>query len=348
MASRYMDLERRTLIVQFIAVEPLAFYATSDGTDLVQDILRSKLARPDKDIIGQEGSLSVSDTGEFLAFEPTDTKNRTLHLPVEHLAYCGALRRMRRDPSDDRNPDQIIQRDFENVDLANRYAHRIIGPPIFVAVFHGFDNALCYTFITQSTDDACLLVLKLMRAFNHCEQQHMEKQGQVDDNLAKVSICNSGLPSSTVITQSAALPQRQQTIVVKDNRAISSPTCVQLPNAGTTVCVQKSCEDDLVQRLLSHPNLQVVNRPYTPPRIITRHINTLPPPPKIYYSDPPATTIVHTADNGCCPCSSYGSFLPRDSVVCNTSCCTQCSLQFPSQTVCVIDDPLSSPFCYSV
>src|SRR5690348_2867317 len=132
MASHLMDLERKTLLVQFIAVAPLTFYATSDGTDLVQDILRNQLARPEKDIFGQEGSLSIDDQGQFLTFEPSDTNNRTLHLPIEHLAYSGALRRMRHDPSDQRNPDQIARRDFENVDLANRYAHRIIGPPIFV------------------------------------------------------------------------------------------------------------------------------------------------------------------------------------------------------------------------
>ncbi len=179
-----MELERKTILVQFIAVQPLTFYATSDGTDLVQDILKTQLARPDADIFGQEGSLSIDDHAEFLTFEPTDTKNRTLHLPIEHLAYCGALRRMRRDTSDQRNPDQIQRRDFENVDLANRYAHLIVGPPIFVAVFHGFDNALCYTFVTQNADDACLLVMKLMRAFRQYEQQQLEQQGQINQGCS--------------------------------------------------------------------------------------------------------------------------------------------------------------------
>ncbi|UJR13391.1 hypothetical protein I4U23_000407 [Adineta vaga] len=355
MTSRYMDLERRTLLVQFIAVEPLTFYATSDGTDLVQDILRAKLARSDADILGQEGSLSISDNGEFLTFEPTDTKNRTLHLPVEHLAYCGALRRLRRDPSDKRNPDQILQRDFENVDLANRYAQHIIGPPIFVSVFHGFDNALCYTFITQSSDDACLLVLKLMRAFNHYEQQQMERQGQINEGHSQSPICNGGSPSSTIIKQETVLPQHKQKMFVNDNQVLSSPTCIQMPNTGTTVCVQNSCEDELVQRLLSNPNLQVVNQPYTSSPMISHHINNLPlisipptPQPTVYYSNPPATVVVHTADTSCCPCSSYNSFLPQESVVCNTSCCTQCSLPFASQSVCVVDDPLVSSYSYAL
>ncbi|CAF4629059.1 unnamed protein product, partial [Rotaria magnacalcarata] len=80
--SRFTDLERKTILVQFIAVEPLTFYTTSDGTDLVQDTLRLHLSRQDADILGQEGSLSIDEQGEFLTFEPLDTKNRTLHLPT--------------------------------------------------------------------------------------------------------------------------------------------------------------------------------------------------------------------------------------------------------------------------
>ena len=50
MVSRFLDLERKSVLVQFIAVEPLTFHSTSDGTDLVQDILRSQLSRSDRDI----------------------------------------------------------------------------------------------------------------------------------------------------------------------------------------------------------------------------------------------------------------------------------------------------------
>ncbi|CAF1153945.1 unnamed protein product [Adineta steineri] len=278
MASRYMDLERRTLLVQFIAVEPLTFYATSDGTDLVQDILRSKLARADADIIGQEGSLSIDDNGEFLTFEPTDTKNRTLHLPIEHLAYCGALRRMKRDPSDQRNPDQILRRDFENVDLANRYAQHIIGPPIFVSVFHGFDNALCYIFITQSSDDACLSVMKLMRAFKYFEQQQLEQQGQIDQGCSpSVPINNGGSPSSTVIKKGSPLHQLSQISFTDNKQVLLSPACIQIPHTTPTMYTQDPYQDDLVQRLLSNPNLQVVNQPYSSSaQIFNQHIDGLP------------------------------------------------------------------------
>jgi hypothetical protein len=283
MVSRFMELERRTLLVQFIAVEPLTFYATSDGTDLVQGILRTKLARSDANIFGQEGSLSIDDNGEFLSFEPTDTKNRALHLPIEHLAYCGALRRMRRDPSDDRNPDQILKREFENVDLANRYAQYIIGPPIFVAVFHGFDNALCYTFVTQSADDACLLVMKLMRAFRRYEQQLLEQQGQMNQGpSSNILDNNGGLPSPVIINQGNPLPQPLFT----DNKQIlSSPSIIHMPNVPTNMYTQHPYQDDFVQNLLSNPNFQIVNQPYSSSApIITQHtdvasiLSALPPP----------------------------------------------------------------------
>jgi hypothetical protein len=249
-----MDLERNTVLVQFIAVEPLAFHSTADGTDLVQDILRSQLSRSDADIFGQDGSLSIDEHGEFLTFEPIDSKNRTIHLPVEHLAYCGALRRMRRDSSDHRDADQIYRREFENVDLANRYAQYIIGPPIFVAVFHGFDSALCYTFVTQSSDDACLLVMKLMRAFKAYEQQ----QGQTNQSYPSFPPLQSGSrgPSPIGFKQGSSIGQSSQPFFTDNRPMLSTPIHQQLPNTY----IQDPRQDELVQRLLANPNLQLVSQ----------------------------------------------------------------------------------------
>ena len=261
-----MELERKTILVQFIAVAPLTFFATSDGTDLVQDILRSQLARSEADIFGQEGSLSINDQAEFLTFEPSDTNNRTLHLPIEHLAYCGALRRMRHDSDDQRNPDQIPRRDFENVDLANRYAHRIIGPPIFVAIFHGFDNALCYTFITQNADDACLLVMKLMRAFRQYEQQQIEQQGQINQGSSSSSSPshlihpNECIPSSVVgAHQTLPLCHSSQPLLVDNSHLFGQPMFHQ-----SNMYNQNLCHDDFLQRLLCDPNIQIVNQSCAP------------------------------------------------------------------------------------
>ena len=202
---------------------------------------------------GQEGTLSVDDHGEFLAFDPADTKNRALHLPIEHLAYCGALRRMRQDSSDQRNPDQIHRREFENVDLANRFAHYIIGPPIFVAVFHGFDNALCYTFVTQSADDACLVVMKLMRAFKLHEQQ----QGQANQGYSSFppTADVSRAPSPFGIKQASPLRQSAQANFVDHRQNLSTPTHLQQSHSYT----QDFQQDELIQRLLANPNLQLVN-----------------------------------------------------------------------------------------
>ena len=252
MASRFMDLERKSILVQFIAVEPLKFHSTADGTDLVQGILRSQLARSDADIFGQEGTLATDDHGEFLVFDPADTKNRRLHLPVEHLAYCGALRRMVYDSNDRRDPDQIHRREFENVDLANRYAQYIVGPPIFVAVFHGFDNALCYTFVTQSADDACLIVMKLMRAFKMHEQR---VQGQINQGYPSF---DEGVRASSPLRnrQPSPLNQSIQPFSI-DHRAVSaSPVPYQRSNSYN----QDPRHDELIQRLLANPNLQVISR----------------------------------------------------------------------------------------
>ena len=264
MVSRIAQLERKSILVQFIAVDPLTFYATSDGTDLVQDILRSKLARADADIFGQEGSVSIDEQGEFLTFEPSDTQNRTLHLPIEYLAYSGALRRMRRDTSDQRDSDQIHRRDFENVDLANRYAQYIIGPPIFVAVFHGFDNALCYTFITQSADDACLLVMKLMRAFklHEQQQQQLEEQGHEQQGYpSQTPIHRTRSPSPLIITQGTPVLQSSQVLCTDHRPYLSCNTYLQTSSATNTFFPQDPCQDEFIQKLLVQPDLQVVHQP---------------------------------------------------------------------------------------
>mgnify|MGYP001059178602 FL=1 len=248
MISRFLELDRKSFLVQFVAVEPIVFYSTADGTDLVQDILRKHLARDDSEIVGQEGAMSIDDNGEFLTFEPTDTKNRTLHLPVEHLAYSGALRRMKEDKNDTRNPDQIKKRSFENVDLANRYPQDIIGPPVFVGVFHGFDNALCYTFITQSADDACLLVMKLMRVFRQHEQQQIEQQGQINQGPSSHLPFNNH--NNTTTTGSP----------LSVSYAFENPPYQSLPlNFIQTPNMYQ--QDDFIQSILSNPNMQIVDRP---------------------------------------------------------------------------------------
>ncbi|CAF2857811.1 unnamed protein product [Rotaria sp. Silwood2] len=270
MVSRFSDLERKTLLVQFVAVEPLTFYSTSDGTDLVQDILRSHLSRSDADIFGQEGSLSIDELGEFLTFEPVETKNRTLHLPIEHLAYCGALRRMRREFFDPREPEQIHRREFENVDLANHFAQFIIGPPIFATVFHGFDNALCYIFVTQSADDSCLLVMKLMRAFKLHEQQ-LEQQEQLNQGYPSFPPLRTGgrSPLPMDMKRQSPLLQQSQGYFTDNRHTLSSPCVHRTPSTTANSYAQDPRQDELIQRLLSNPNLEVVNQsaPFVSQRI---------------------------------------------------------------------------------
>lgn len=261
LSPRLVELERKTILVQFVGVEPLTFYSTADGTDLVQDILRAQLARSDADIFGQEGSLALDEHGEFLRFEPTDRANRTLHLPVEHLAYSGALRRMRAHSSDSRKADQIYEREFENVDLANRYPQHIVGPPIFVSVFHGFDRSLAYTFLTQSADDACLLVMKLIRTFRAFEQRLADEQHQqqIDDEHLRQ---RQPAPAPAPIEQSH--PLVSVPVPHPTNVFLSAP-----PPAPALVSVAPAYRDELLDHLLCQQNYELVDpRGYSSPPIL--------------------------------------------------------------------------------
>ncbi|CAF1013342.1 unnamed protein product [Didymodactylos carnosus] len=268
------DLERSSILVQYISTEAIEFYPTADGTDLVQDILRRQLPRNEDNIYGADGSASV-ENDEFFNFYPVDSKQRSIHLPVEHLAYCGALRRMKRDDGGDRenSRDNLVQREFENVDLANRYPYLITGPPIFVAIFHGFDNALCYTFLTQSADDARLLVMKLMRAFhsfeNRLQQRMFASQGQQQTGLDH-HLHPSSRNVSPFQDRSFAGDPRQQ----NQQRQFFSSSPINTGGANNFQSIphyggqQYNTDNDaLIQRLLQNPNVQVINSPFTSNRI---------------------------------------------------------------------------------
>ncbi|CAF2263622.1 unnamed protein product [Rotaria magnacalcarata] len=328
MFSRSVEFERRTLLVQFISVKPLTFYSTADGTDLVQDILRGELSRSDADILGQEGSLSLDDNGEFLSFEPTDTKNRALHLPIEHLAYCGALRRIRRDKSDERNQDQIKLREYENVDLANRYPQHITGPPIFVAIFHGFDNALCYTFVTQSSDDACILVLKLMKVFRQYEQK-LRMQNQ-DAAISPINN-NELMPSTTVISQGDPLQCISQASIFDNAQILSPPSYVQHPHTISN---------------MSNQNLFSGQSMLSSSALVSPYADTLPTIScgACYPASTPATIFIRNQDTCVC-CPSPYSIVRQENIRCDGSYCTQCRLPVSSSSY-IIRDPLSLPDCY--
>jgi hypothetical protein len=50
-----------------------------------------------------------------------------------------------------------------------------------------------------------------------------------------------------------------------------------MANTATTVCIQDPCQDELVQRLLCNPNLQVINQPYSSAvPIVTQRFDSLP------------------------------------------------------------------------
>ena len=85
-----------------------------------------------------------------------------LKLPIELLAYCGALRQL--------PPEKIRSREFETLDkspLVNSLNDEI-NPPLFVTIFRSLEseNTLyCYSFVLRRDEEAMELVKVVMEIY---------------------------------------------------------------------------------------------------------------------------------------------------------------------------------------
>ncbi|CAF1512282.1 unnamed protein product, partial [Didymodactylos carnosus] len=148
------------------------------------------------------------------------------------------------------------------------YPQLVIGPPVFVAIFFGFDNALCYTFLTQNTEDARLLVMKLMRAYNTLEARPHVSQGQQQTNLDHHHHHHQSSPPNISPSQGGlfgAVPQQKN----QQQPFFSSPSINTSGGSNSQPIMFRSGQqynmdnDAIIQRLLQNPNVQMMNPPFT-------------------------------------------------------------------------------------
>ena len=158
-----------------------------NGSDAIKIPLRRTIMRTDG--VGEEVDLSMTNDSLLVTFvnqKSSDSSNNRIALPIDMLAYCGALRQLPR--------DKIREREFETLDKSpNDGNHQ--DPPLFVTIFRSFENEstlFCHSFVMRKDDEAMELVKLVMEIYyNLIRLQELEEQNNDDQYVVDSPTLNS-------------------------------------------------------------------------------------------------------------------------------------------------------------
>ena len=129
----------------YLGSEPMGeLLEGENGSDVIQMPLKRTILRTNG--IGKEVELAMTNDSLVVKFINTnsDVTSKTLSclvLPIDMLAYCGALRQL---PS-----DKIRNREFETLDKSPT-SSADLDPPLFVTIFRSHENEntlYCHSFV---------------------------------------------------------------------------------------------------------------------------------------------------------------------------------------------------------
>lgn len=147
----------------YLGSEPMGeLLEGENGSDVIQVPLKRTILRTNG--LGKEVELTVTHDSLQASSSGSGGGNQTrlLKLPIELLAYCGALRQL--------PPEKIRSREFETLDkspLVNSHNDEI-NPPLFVTIFRSLEseNTLyCYSFVLRRDEEAMELVKVVMEIY---------------------------------------------------------------------------------------------------------------------------------------------------------------------------------------
>jgi hypothetical protein len=132
-----------------------------NGSDAVQVPLRRMILRTGFN--GQEVGIKLTDSALVFNSINTDTADsESINLPIDYLAYCGALKQIPQ--------DRIEEREFETLDKYPSIDENdsSIPPPLFVTIFRCTENdnmLFCHAFVLKKDDEAMDLVKSVMSVY---------------------------------------------------------------------------------------------------------------------------------------------------------------------------------------
>ena len=128
----------------YLGSEPMGeLLEGENGSDVIQVPLKRTILRTNGN--GKEVELSMSNDSLLVKFLTGSDVSSRLVLPIDMLAYCGALRQLA--------PDKIRGREFETLDKSPPEASKS-DPPLFVTIFRSLEteNTLyCHSFVIGIT-----------------------------------------------------------------------------------------------------------------------------------------------------------------------------------------------------
>jgi hypothetical protein len=167
-----------------------------NGSDVIQAPLKRTILRTNG--VGKECDLSITNDSLLVtlnnnnSFQQTSGSNNNfitnkISLPIDMLAYCGALRQL--------PYDKIKYREFETLDKTPM-SDSSIDPPLFVTIFRSIEkeNTLyCHSFVIHRDEEAMELVKLVMEIYyNLIRLQEME-----DNNNDMNDILNGTVNSNS-------------------------------------------------------------------------------------------------------------------------------------------------------
>ena len=169
-----------------------------NGSDVIQAPLKRTILRTNG--VGKECELSITNDSLLVTLNNNNNNNsfqqnngsinnfisnnsNNICLPIDMLAYCGALRQL--------PYDKIKQREFETLDKTPM-SDSSLDPPLFVTIFRSIEkeNTLyCHSFVIHRDEEAMELVKLVMEIYyNLIRLQEMEENNNEMNEILNATV----------------------------------------------------------------------------------------------------------------------------------------------------------------
>ncbi|CAF0892850.1 unnamed protein product [Brachionus calyciflorus] len=177
MSSLNNEDQKYTVKAMYLGSEPMGELLEGEsGSDVIQVPLKRTILRTNS--IGKEVDLSITSDSLIVNFIKQE-RNSTLKLPVELLAYCGALRQL--------PPNQFVSREFETLDKSPpMLPGSFQSPPLFVTIFRCLENEntlYCHSFVIRKDEEAMELVKLVMEIYYNCARMNQSIDSADEDDF---------------------------------------------------------------------------------------------------------------------------------------------------------------------
>lgn len=171
----------------YLGSEPMGeLLEGENGSDAIQTPLRRIILRTS--FTGQKVNLKVTENALNFMYQSSaqqqEDSSTQVNLPIELLAYCGALRQLAH--------ENIVSREFETLDKAPQSTYDDetgSRPPLFVTIFRCIESEnmlFCHAFVLHKDEDAMELVRLVMEVY-----YNLVKMSEEEDELVTMNNSNN-------------------------------------------------------------------------------------------------------------------------------------------------------------